>query len=103
MGITIKAVVEELKKRSIDIEKVAVRVNADPVWDYKDQDGQLKLIHLNNLETKDYEQVYLSELAVPEFEDLPVVSEMLGDVIEEVDVPRSSQRYAINFKIRKSR
>lgn len=98
--VTINSIVAELKKKSLPVESVDLTVNKDPVWDYKDQDGQLRLIHENNLETKGYEKVLLKELMTPEFENLPIVSEMFGDCIDEVEIYRTGKHYSINFTIK---
>ena len=95
--ITLKAVVEALGD---GFESVEVTVNADPVWDFKDIDGKLSLIHENNVTTAKYEHVTLGEMWEKDLIDLPIISEHLGDVIVEAEVLRfKSGKRLVNFKI----
>lgn len=98
--VTINSIVAELKKRNIPVEFTELAVNKDPVWDYKDQNGQLRLIHENNLETKSYEHVLITELMTSEFENLPIVSEMFGDCIDEVEIFKFPNKYRVDFSIK---
>lgn len=100
-NITLRTILDALHSISVDPTSVEVTVNADPVWDYKDIDGKLSLIHENNSVTAKYEHVSVGELMQDGFLDLPIVSEHLGDVITEAEILKfKNGKRLVNFKIR---
>lgn len=100
-NITLRAILDALHSDGVDPTFVEVTVNADPVWDYKDTDGKLSLIHENNSVTAKYEHVNMGELIQDEFLDLPIVSEHLGDIILEAEILKfRSGKRLVNFKIK---
>lgn len=67
-------------------ENIKLQVNREPVWDFKEQNGELRLIH-EPLGVK--EEVVLKEIYQNygmEAFDLPVVSETETGEVIEVDV-----------------
>lgn len=72
-------------------------VNEEPVWDYKDQDGELRLIHEPVEGSKDYGFVYLAELA--EFGDLVVKSETKEGDVTGYELVRQGKVYKLNISI----
>ena len=74
-----------------------VLVNGDPVWDYKDQDGELRLIHEPVEGSKDYGPVYLAELI--EFGDLVVKSEIMEGNVKGYELIRQGKVYELILSI----
>ena len=81
-------------------ESIKLLVNGEPVWDFKEQNGELRLIH--ERQKFSIEDVVLKEIYVEygmEAFDLPVVSETLDKEITEVEVlSYKSRNEALNFK-----
>jgi hypothetical protein len=80
-------------------ESIKLQVNGEPVWDFKEQNGELRLIH-EPLGVK--EEVVLKEIYQNygmEAFDLPVVSETETGEVTEVEVlSYKDGSEALNFK-----
>lgn len=74
-----------------------VLVNEEPVWDYKDQGDELRLIHEPVKGSKDYESVYLSELEG--FKDLVVKSETKDGDVTGYELIRQGKVYKLIISI----
>ncbi len=97
--ITLRAVLEVLNTEGFDPKDVEVTVNSDPVWDYKDLDGELRLIHENNSTTGKYDHVTVGELMQEEFLDLPIQSEHVNIPIVEAEVLKfKNGKRIVNFR-----
>lgn len=86
---------EEVQKYA---SKADVFVNDDRVWDYKDLDGELKLIHEQTPGSDKYESVKLIELK--EFLDLEVKSESLEEKpVTAYELSREGNQYKFILSI----
>lgn len=74
-----------------------VLVNEETVWDYKDQDGELRLIHEPVGGSEDYGFVYLTELR--DYGDFVVKSETVGGDVTGYELIRQGKVYKLILHI----
>ena len=85
-SVTLREIFKALAEQYSDVDNFGLMVKNDVVWDFKDQNGELRLIHEPGLGDSDDDIVRTSEVNFEEYLDLPVVSEETGLGFENVEL-----------------
>lgn len=85
-SVTLREILKALADKYSNVEDFGLMVGKEAVWDYKDQNGELRLIHDPSLGESDDDIVRVKELNSKVYLDLPIVSEETGLGFENVEL-----------------
>lgn len=83
----------EIQEISENLDSIKIRVEKDFVWDYKDQNGELRLIHEPIKGLRDSEYVTFKELQG--YWDLDIVSETVDKPFAAYSLAKQGNRYVL--------
>ena len=104
--VTLRAVLESTfaEAHSQEFPNIPVMLNRQVIWDYKDLNGELRLIPGEGVppSISAEDSVSVQELMdIKEFLDLPIFSESTGEEVTQVEVLKYGKapniRYRLNF------